>query len=204
MEKEDQYIQRIFDVAYTLFNKRGFKAVSMDDLAKGAGMSKKTIYKYYDSKASLIKALVTVHIEEKIEQIDKIVKTAANPIQEMVEIGSLVYNHHKEMSSDVLMELKKYYYDIWLFVDDVQQKNMLEGIAKNIKGGIELGLYRSNINPDFITQVYVSSVVAACDREGASGHVHMQYLMLFDYHMYGIMTDEGRSLFEQYKAKLNQ
>jgi len=204
VEKEAQYIQRIFEVAYKLFNKRGFKAVSMDDLAKDAGMSKKTIYKYYDSKAHLIKALVEVHIDEKTRQIAKIVESAANPIQEMVEIGHLVYKHHKEMSSDILTELKKYYYDIWLYVDNMQQKEMLEGISCNIKDGIKLGLYRSDIAPDFITQVYVASVVAACDREGFSGKVHMQYLMLFEYHMYGIMTDEGRSLFEHYKTKLNQ
>jgi len=204
VKKSDTYTRRILEVAYTLFNKRGFKAVSMDDLAKESGMSKKTIYKYYSSKAKLIESLVKANIEEKIQQIAEISKSTSNPIQEMVEIGHLVYNHHKEMSSDVLSELKKYYYDIWLYVDSVQREEMFEEISLNTKNGVKLGLYRSEFEPEFITQIYVDSVISICDRERYFGSVEMHYLMLFKYHMYGIMTEKGRKLFDKYKTKLSQ
>jgi len=202
--KKEQYIARIFEAAGMLFRKRGFKSVSMDDLAKETGMSKKTIYKFYDSKAKLIEALVFAHIEEQGRQISIITQSAANPIQAMVEIGYLVFMHYKEMSSDVLIELKKYYYDIWLVVDKMQKEEMLAGISKNLVKGVNLGLYRSNIDPKFITSVYVNSVITACEGEEIKQGREVYYLMLLEYHMYGVMTPKGRKLFDKYKAKFSE
>lgn len=201
--KKEQYIARILEAAGMLFRKRGFKSVSMDDLARETGMSKKTIYKFYDSKAKLIEALVFSHIERKSQKIAAIEESVKNPVQAMVEIGHLVFTHYKEMSADVLVELKKYYYNIWLEVDKMQRLEMLEEISNNIRKGVELGLYRSNINSEFITFVYVNSVITACDQEDTTLGKEVYYLMLLEYHMYGVMTEKGRKLFDKYKAKFS-
>ena len=204
MSKKEQYIERIFEAAGALFRKRGFKSVSMDDLATETGMSKKTIYKFYSSKAKLIEALVFAHIHEKSQKIAETIASVENPIQAMVEIGYLVFMHYKEMSPDVLVELKKYYYDIWLVVDKMQKEEMLDGISKNMKLGMELGLYRSNIDSEFITEVYVNNVISACNHNENMKGREVYYLQLLEYHMYGVMTEKGRELFDKYKAKLNQ
>ena len=176
----------------------------MDDIANEAGISKKTIYKYFDSKAKLIEVLVVAHIEAEAKNIAEIAKKNKNPIQAMVEIGHLVYIHYKEMSPDVMIELKKYFYDIWQLVDKIQEEFMLEGITKNMKKGIELGLYRNEVDPEFITNVYVNSVITSCDREENIAGKEQYYLMLLEYHMYGVMTDKGRKQFNKLKAKLRK
>lgn len=48
----------LLDVANTVFIRDGYAASNMDDIARGAGMSKKTVYKLFASKAALFEAVV--------------------------------------------------------------------------------------------------------------------------------------------------
>ena len=49
--------EQIIEVARELFHKFGFKKVSMDEIAREAGVTKKTIYRYFDSKEALLREL---------------------------------------------------------------------------------------------------------------------------------------------------
>jgi TetR/AcrR family transcriptional regulator, mexJK operon transcriptional repressor len=48
----------IFAAAEKLFGERGFKAVSMSEIAASVGMSKKTLYEVFKTKADLLRALI--------------------------------------------------------------------------------------------------------------------------------------------------
>ncbi|UTD30647.1 TetR family transcriptional regulator [Bradyrhizobium sp. WD16] len=55
---ESRKARRILDSASALFLDKGFDAVSMDAIARDAGVSKATLYVHFASKAALLKALV--------------------------------------------------------------------------------------------------------------------------------------------------
>jgi len=46
--------ESILEKAVYLFMRYGVKSVSMDDLARELGISKKTLYQYFDTKESLL------------------------------------------------------------------------------------------------------------------------------------------------------
>ena len=48
---------KILKATITVFNKKGLK-LTMDDIAEQMGISKKTIYKYYDSKEDIFDNIV--------------------------------------------------------------------------------------------------------------------------------------------------
>ncbi|UGV28864.1 TetR/AcrR family transcriptional regulator [Rhodopseudomonas boonkerdii] len=50
-------------VAKTTFGDKGFAATTMDDIAGAAGMSKKTLYKLFDSKSDLFRAMLTANLQ---------------------------------------------------------------------------------------------------------------------------------------------
>lgn len=50
--------QRILDNAYALFRRRGFTRVSMDEIAAAAGVTKRTLYYHFDSKDTLLAAVL--------------------------------------------------------------------------------------------------------------------------------------------------
>lgn len=57
----------IIEASRNLFHQFGFKKVSMDEIAKEAGVTKKTIYMYFNSKEELLKYF----INEEIKNMEK-------------------------------------------------------------------------------------------------------------------------------------
>src|ERR1043166_5343337 len=56
--RKDARPQEILDAALALFAEKGFAATRMDDIASRAGVTKGTIYLYFDSKEEVFKSLV--------------------------------------------------------------------------------------------------------------------------------------------------
>src|SRR5579859_2563847 len=55
---DEQRRTQLIDAAETVFLERGFHAATMDDIARQAGMSKKTVYQVFPAKAALFEALL--------------------------------------------------------------------------------------------------------------------------------------------------
>ena len=60
--------ERILDVALRLFREAGYDAVRTEDIALAAGVSVGTLYNYFENKGDLLLALVTVEVEEVLDQ----------------------------------------------------------------------------------------------------------------------------------------
>lgn len=82
MEKKEQVIT----VARDLFHKHGFKKVSMDEIAKYSGVTKKTIYSYFKSKEELLKYF----IDEELQRMKKIIDEEEAKGQDFFETANNV------------------------------------------------------------------------------------------------------------------
>lgn len=61
--------QEILDAALACFAKKGFAATRMDDIAENAGVTKGTIYLYFENKEGVFKALVRESIGTRVGQV---------------------------------------------------------------------------------------------------------------------------------------
>src|SRR5689334_21435556 len=59
----------ILDAALACFADKGFAATRMDEIARRAGISKGTIYLYFDSKEALFKALARQSIGAQLDAV---------------------------------------------------------------------------------------------------------------------------------------
>ena len=100
--KKEQIIQS----ARELFHQFGFKKVSMDEIAQKAGVTKKTIYMYFDSKEDLLKYF----IQEEIQNMEKIVKDVEDKNLDFFETvnqsiyGLLEYRKHQDFLNVITKE----------------------------------------------------------------------------------------------------
>lgn len=69
---EGEVTLRILDAATQVFLSESFDAVSIDDIASAAGISKKTFYTRFVSKADLFEAFAVRFIEERIQPVEQI------------------------------------------------------------------------------------------------------------------------------------
>lgn len=70
--KAGEITLRILDAANQVFLTQNFEAVSIDDIASAASISKKTFYTRFASKGDLFEAFVVRFIEERIQPIENV------------------------------------------------------------------------------------------------------------------------------------
>ena len=69
----------VFDAAATLFSSRGFDGVSMDDIARDAGVNKAMIYYHFADKLALYRAIIGDGLQTMATNVGAIVATDATP-----------------------------------------------------------------------------------------------------------------------------
>ena len=188
---------KILEKATELFLNLGFKSVTMDDLANEMGISKKTIYAHYENKTKLVTES-TMYLFSVISQgIDQISALKKNPIEELYDIKKFVMLHLKDEKSSPQYQLQKYYPKVYETLRAKQFDVMQDCVVDNIQRGIDLGIYRENLNVDFVSRIYFSGVTSIKDNRYFPQSIFpMTSLMDYylEYHLRGIVTPKGRSI----------
>jgi AcrR family transcriptional regulator len=70
---------RILDTATSLFYERGVHAVGVNEIAAAAGASKLSLYRYFPSKAELVRAMLTEHSDRIHSWLDRSTASATGP-----------------------------------------------------------------------------------------------------------------------------
>ena len=189
--------EKILHRATDLFLNLGFKSVTMDDLANEMGISKKTIYSHFENKTKLVEES-TMHMFGFISDgIDYIISLKKNPIEELYEIKKFVMLHLKDEKSSPSYQLQKYYPKIHSTLQEKQFDVMQDCVIDNVKRGVALGIYRENLDVDFVARIYFSGVTSI--KNGSifpQQKFPMTYLMdnYLEYHLRGIVTPKGRQI----------
>jgi len=78
--RKDARPAEILAAALSVFAEKGFAAAKLDDVAAKAGVSKGTLYLYFDSKEALFKAVVRATLLPNLTAAETMAKTGAGPI----------------------------------------------------------------------------------------------------------------------------
>lgn len=189
--------EKILHTATELFLEQGFKSVTMDDLANKMGISKKTIYSHFKNKTQLVEQTTANLFCTISEGIEHICSLGQNPIEELYEIKKFAMLHLKDEKSSPQYQLQKYYPKIHESIRFKQFDLMQECVLANVKKGVELGIYRENLNIDFVSRIYFTGVVSIKDHKiFPIEKFPMTELMdtYLEYHLRGIVTPSGRKV----------
>jgi AcrR family transcriptional regulator len=185
---------KILETSNELFLNLGFKSVTMDEIASKMGVSKKTIYKYFENKTELVAAVTDYMFDTVSCGIDGICALQMNPIQEIFSIKRLVMKHLKDEKSSPQYQLQKYYPKIYASLTQKQFHIMQVCVVNNLKKGIEKGLYRTHIDLEFISRIYFNGMVGIKNKDlfpltDYSMNTLMNHYL--EYHLRGIATEKG-------------
>ncbi|MFS4455125.1 TetR/AcrR family transcriptional regulator [Maribacter sp. 2304DJ31-5] len=189
--------EKILEKATDMFLNLGFKSVTMDDLANEMGISKKTIYTHYENKTKLVEES-TSHLLHCISHgIDHICGLEKNPIKELYEIKKFVMLHLKDEKSSPQYQLQKYYPKVYGMMRERQYELMEDCVLDNIRRGVEQGIYRENLNKDFVARIYFMGVTSIKDQKLFPMNKFPVATLMDDYleyHLRGIITPKGRKI----------
>ena len=186
--------EKILHKATDLFLTYGVKSVTMDDIAKELGISKKTIYTFFSTKTKLVEATTNFLFHKINSEIQTICSAGQNPIKELFMIKSLVLEHLKNEETSPQYQLQKYYPDLYDSIRQKQFDSIDECISKNLKKGIETGFYRKDLDINLITRFYFIGIMGIKNIDlFPKNEFGMPYLMdnFLEYHIRAIATEKG-------------
>lgn len=196
--------KKIIDASLDMYMRLGVKSVTMDDIAKELGMSKKTIYKYVNNKAELVdKAFHNLFYSIR-ELVEEIFAHDENAIDELFSIDDhvceVMKNHHPAM----IFQLQKYYPETWNSIEKIKSEFIVRMIKKNLKKGINQGLYRDDLKIDIVALFYLVKTEMLHIDDFKEIEKYTEEQIMFEnlkYHIRGIASKKG---IEYLEHKLTQ
>lgn len=196
-------LDKILNSAAEQFTRFGFKTITMDDIARHAGVSKKTLYQHFETKVEIIVAAVTHFHTQKYKRCLQHIKIATNAVEAMVLVTNDIQKMHQEINPIALLELQKYYTEAFLMFKQTLLEKDLETIKQNLQQGIEEGFYRSDMNIDVMAFFRLEFTLWLLQSTNAINQLSNAFFSiekeLLDHFMYGIVTEKGRLLYDNLK-----
>lgn len=194
--------EKILTVSLQLFFKYGIKHVTMDDIAKELGMSKKTIYQFYKEKDDLVTQLCEVEMLEQEKTFHEIQQSAKDPIHEIMLISIKMREMMQHINPLFFIDLQKFYPSAYKRFQKFKEECAFKDVLSNIKKGLEMGVYRADINAEFVARYRLAQIdmlmfgnYFSFDKISFT-RAHELSLEMF---VYGICTIKGHKLINNYK-----
>ena len=152
---EEQHV-RIIEDSMDLFLKYGIRSITMDDVSRDMGISKKTLYKYVSNKADLIDQGVKHMFAQITGVMKKFSESVENAMEELFEIDRFFDEMMRQQHPAIMFQLQKYYPDTFKWLNEMKSTFILDITRKNLDKGIRQGLYRDDFNAEYITYIYLA------------------------------------------------
>ena len=201
MEENIEFLCKAAD----LFIENGAKTLTMDDIAKEFGISKKTLYQKYKNKEELIEEVLYYKLVELIERLQFLDENIENAVERMICRDEQIEKLSHSNDNILIRQLLRYYPGIF-------HKHMLnfsekfsEVLVHNIEKGRKQGLYRGDFDTEIYAKIFFQLVMSydsspyidskVIDRE----HYNRQALIMY---INSITTAKGREVLESFQHKI--
>lgn len=149
---------KILNAYFQLLPVKGLYHVTMDELSKEAGISKRTLYRYFETKESLIDELFNVFFNRMNYEIDKSIRKNDSAEEVFDGLSEIICGAgHAMFNPVVLDDLRQYYPHYWEKIDRFRVNNIERVICALLK---ENPKYAEDIDPRLISKIIISSMQA--------------------------------------------
>ena len=193
---------RIVEGSEELFLTAGIKSVTMDDIARHLGMSKKTIYQFFQDKNELVMALVKKKLKEDEDQMCAIIGQSENVIEEMINMMKCSEEIFSRINPIVIHDMQKYHPEAWKEFQNFKSGVLVQTLEQLLSKGIKQGYIRPDIDAKILAKMRVNQVELGFSPSVfpvAEFNIWRVQQQLMEHFNYGICTLKGYKLLNQYK-----
>jgi AcrR family transcriptional regulator len=181
--------ERIITQARHLFNQFGVKTVRLEDIARELGISKTTVYQYFDSKEELVRLMLEVQLNESLREASAIYTQVANPIVGALLIWDRLIHYHRTVNPNLSRDIERHYPTVWKLFQTFRIEYITTILVTNLRQGIEQELYRADLDESFIAWLWAEQ--GQWDTPFASSDVQIKH-----HFVRGLLTQKGLALYE--------
>jgi AcrR family transcriptional regulator len=173
----------ILDAALKVFAHKGFAAARMDDIAKEAGVTKGTIYLYFENKEAVFKSLVREAVGTTISNVAVVVQSHEGSARELLRlaltrVGQLLIDSDKVvLPKIVISESSNFPWLAEFYRFEIIEKG-LQLLMSLIERGIAQGEFR-RLPPAHVARLCVAPVLLSAIWRVTFSHLDAEP---YDYH----------------------
>lgn len=173
---EDTNRFRIIQVAHELFHTRGYRSVTISDIADRLGMSKKTIYLYFSGKEEIAEAVVKRGMGRITQTVDLSDLQSANPLQVLRDTLVQVKEEIVRFGPLFLEDVQKYLPDLWNQIETFRAEK-IQFIERLLRRAQEEGLVKG-VDPHLAMIIFLETVktLVRPDTQSRHGYSMMEVL----------------------------
>jgi AcrR family transcriptional regulator len=156
-EEKENIVKYTSEILFTF----GFNTVTMDSIAQGLRMSKKTLYKYFTSKEDLLDAVIEMVTQKLKVRIETVINSELNAIEKLFNVLKIVIETLSRLNPDYLQFMNAKGFRQWEKIENFRKQIVAKNYAKIIEQGKSEGLVEDKPTIILITGTYgiVKSIV---------------------------------------------
>lgn len=203
MFPEGSQMRRVIDFSTQEFFAKGVRQVTMDDIAKGLQMSKRTLYQLFADKEQLVIASIEVIAEQEHQLALSLIDRGYNVMEIILHIMEHRLKGLKTISPQFAKDLTRYE-SVMEYVGMMHQES-LERTVGFLQHGVEQGYFRDDVNFKLIMHSMLSEMNTVTTSELFVDYsLEECFVNLGIYHLRGTCTPKGVELIDAFLERYRQ
>jgi AcrR family transcriptional regulator len=197
--------EKILDAAVDEFSRFGVRSVTMDDIARHLGISKKTLYQEFSDKKELVRSAFERILSEDQCKINEIMHSSDDQVIEtLVSISRMMRHRLQSINPITIHEVQKYFPEAWSVFVRHKEEVILHELIEIIERGKKEGYFRPEIEAPILARIRVDQITNAMEQSNFQDKeydiVKVQ-LEMMDHFLHGIFTEKGRKAYKIQQEK---
>jgi len=190
---------RILEIARDKFFQLGFTRVTMDEIARDLGISKRTLYEHFTSKEELLREglkQMTQEVERTIEGTLR--DDTLDFVDKLIQVWTFLASRLSKIGPVFQSDIQRHAPGIWKDVDARRSQIIQKKFGELFKKGAQNKTFRRDINVQLLILIFSTLIQRIINPEtlsqlpfSASQAFEAIVSVMFE----GILTDQGRASF---------
>ncbi len=189
---------RIVAGARQHFFANGFRGVTMDDIAKELGMSKKTLYAHFPSKMALLEVVILDKFRDVEAELNEITSGPMSDFPGVLQhLLTCIQRHTGEIQPPFIRDVRREAPEIFELVEGRRRDIIQRYIGKALEAGRKAGFIRKDIPAKVVTDILLGSVQAIINpsrMEELGLTAKEGFSAIMTVILEGLITKKGRSI----------
>lgn len=154
--KKEKTRQTIVNVSLALFQKQGFEATSMEQIAEEADIAKGTLYNYFSSKEAIIGEYMNYVIRDNQDKLQRIINGYTDTKSRLLALLKMMAEWNEQNRDLVKMHTTARLQDLFMFPQhrDGRQSNLELILTRIIRLGQNSGELRGDLGADKLARYF--------------------------------------------------
>lgn len=190
--------ERIIQTALLLFGKYGVKSITMDEIASGLGVSKRTLYETFKDKESIIMECYLYKKKIRNDYALEVMKESDTVLDVILKVQKKQFEDLLHVNQRFFDDLFKYYPRVEKMIKEDQAEHQKEA-RDFFEKGVSQGIFRKDIDFDIISMLITEQInwLMHSKLKEQFPFVKVFRAILYTY-MRGISTPKGQEILDKF------